>query len=235
MKELKKAVLIKKKQKEHTEAERRIMEKINHPFIVGLKFAFQSKKKLYFVMDYCPGGELFFYLEKIGKFKEKTARFYAANILLGIEELHWNNVIYRDLKPENVLIADDGYAKITDFGLSKENIVGNQDTMSFCGTPEYLAPEILNKTGHGKAADWWSFGAIIFEMINGVPPFYTKNRNKLYHNIKHSDPDIPAHWSPNLKDLLSKLLQKDPSERLGSSKEDARDIMSHPWFESINW
>ncbi len=131
MKMLKKADLKKRNQVEHTMAERRILEKIKHPFIVSLQYSFQSKKKLYFVMDYCPGGELFFYLQNIGKFKEKTARFYASNILFAIEELHKNDIIYRDLKPENVLIGFDGYAKITDFGLSKENIQGNSDAHSF--------------------------------------------------------------------------------------------------------
>lgn len=185
-------------------------------------------------MDYCPGGELFFYLEKIGKFKEKTARFYAACILLGLEELHFNDVIYRDLKPENVLIGLDGYAKITDFGLSKENITGNTEAKSFCGTPEYLAPETLARTGHGKAADWWSFGAIIFEMVQGIPPFYTKNRTKLYNNIKTKELNLPNTITPVLRDLIYKLLTKDPEKRLGS-KNDAKDIMEHPWFESINW
>lgn len=131
MKMLKKADLKKRNQVEHTMAERRILEKIKHPFIVSLQYSFQSKKKLYFVMDYCPGGELFFYLQNIGKFKEKTACFYASNILFSIEELHKNDIIYRDLKPENVLIGTDGYAKITDFGLSKENIQGNSEAHSF--------------------------------------------------------------------------------------------------------
>lgn len=186
-------------------------------------------------MDYCPGGELFFYLEKIGKFKEKTAWFYAACILLGLKELHKYNIIYRDLKPENVLIGSDGYAKITDFGLSKENIMGNTEATSFCGTPEYLAPETLNWTGHGKAADWWSFGAIIYEMVFGIPPFYTKVRTKLYDNIKNKEIEIPAGSSPTLGDLITKLLIKDPNTRLGASERDAEEIMEHPWFAETNW
>ena len=131
MKVLKKEELLKRNQFEHTMAERRILEKIRHPFIVSLQYSFQTNRKLYFVLDYCPGGELFFYLQNIGRFKEKTACFYAANILFGIEELHKHNIIYRDLKPENVLIGFDGYAKITDFGLSKENVQGNTDAHSF--------------------------------------------------------------------------------------------------------
>jgi len=235
MKELKKEELVKKNQVDHTKTERRILEKIKSPFIVSLKYAFQSRTKLYLVMDYCPGGELFFYLEKIGKFKEKTAKFYAACILLGLKELHTANIVYWDLKPENVLIGADGYARITDFGLSKENIQGNTEATSFCGTPEYLAPETLAWTGHGKAADWWSFGAIIYEMLFGIPPFYTKNRTKLYDNIRNKEVDIPEGGTAETADLIQKLLVKDPNFWLGSSEWDAEDIMEHPWFSSVNW
>lgn len=235
MKVLKKDELQKRNQVEHTMTERRILERIKHPFIVSLQFSFQTNKKLYFVLDYCPGGELFFYLQNIGRFKEKTACFYASNILFGIEELHKHDIIYRDLKPENVLIGFDGYAKITDFGLSKENIQGNSEAHSFCGTPEYLAPEILKKTGHGKAADWWSFGAIIYEMLVGVPPFYTKNRQKLYNNIKNAELKLEDWLSDSAKDLLTKLLTKDPEERLGSGENDSQDIKNHPWFAAISW
>uniref|UniRef100_A0A7S3N9S7 non-specific serine/threonine protein kinase n=1 Tax=Euplotes harpa TaxID=151035 RepID=A0A7S3N9S7_9SPIT len=235
MKVLQKEDLKKRNQVEHIMAERRILEKIKHPFIVSLQYSFQSSRRLYFVLDYCPGGELFFYLQNIGRFKEKTACFYASNILLGIEELHKQDIIYRDLKPENVLIGYDGYAKITDFGLSKENIKGNNDAHSFCGTPEYLAPEILMKTGHGKAADWWSFGAIIYEMLVGIPPFYTKNRQKLYQNIKSADLKLEDWLSENAKDLLSKLLVKNPSKRLGAGPDGAQEVKNHPFFENISW
>lgn len=134
-----------------------------------------------------------------------------------------------------MLIGYDGYAKITDFGLSKENIQGNSDAHSFCGTPEYLAPEILAKTGHGKAADWWSYGAIIYEMLVGIPPFYTKNRQKLYQNIQFGELDLPSFLSDEAKDLLTKLLTKDPSKRLGSSNNDAQEVKDHPWFSNISW
>jgi len=237
MKVLKKAELRKRKQVEHTKSERRILEKINHPFVVGLQCAFQTEEKLYFVLDYCPGGELFFYIQQFQNFPEKIARFYASNILLGLEILHQHNIVYRDLKPENVLIGKDGYAKITDFGLSKENIQGNQQATSFCGTPEYLAPETLLRTGTGKAADWWSFGAIIYEMLTGLPPFYDKNRQELYNNIKSMEIDFlndeeleKKGVSDEAKDLLSKILVKDPAKRLGGSEKDAEDIKNHPWF-----
>ena len=150
LKILRKDYIAQKNQVEHTKTERKILEKISHPFIVKLRYAFQNSKKLYFVIDYCPGGELFFHLQRCLKFDEDLTKFYAAQIVLAIEELHRFNIIYRDLKPENVLIDADGYIKITDFGLSKENITHNTAAHSFCGTPEYLAPEILNRLVHGK-------------------------------------------------------------------------------------
>lgn len=184
MKILKKKMIEQRNQVEHTMSERRILEAINHPFIVKMDYAFQSASKLFFVIDYCPGGELFFYLSQIGRFKEEAAKFYAANILLGLEYLHSKNIIYRDLKPENVLVDADGYVKITDFGLSKENISGNHQASSLCGTAEYLAPEIIDRNPYGKPADWWSFGALICEMLIGQPPFYSQDRERLKRNIK---------------------------------------------------
>lgn len=157
-------------------AERSILQNVNFPFIVKMDYAFQTATKLHFCLEYCPGGELFFYLSQIGRFKEDAARFYAANILLALEHLHSKDILYRDLKPENVLVSGDGYIKLTDFGLSKENISGHTDAKSLCGTAEYLSPEILQRQGHGKATDWWSFGAIIYEMLVGLPPFYSKDR-----------------------------------------------------------
>ena len=134
-----------------------------------------------------------------------------------------------------MLIGADGYAKITDFGLSKEDITGHTEANSFCGTPEYLAPETLHRTGHGKAADWWSFGAIIYEMLTGLPPFYSKDRQKLYNNIKFGELKLQPWLSDSAKDLFTRILVKDPMERLGSGERDAEEIKEHPWFESINW
>ncbi len=134
-----------------------------------------------------------------------------------------------------MLVGKDGYAKLTDFGLAKENVSGHSDAKSLCGTAEYLSPEILMRQGHGKASDWWSFGAIIYEMLCGLPPFYSKDREKLYKNIKYNDPRLDFPFlSDTARDLLSKLLKKDPKERLGSLT-DAEEIKHHPWFECINW
>ena len=144
--------------------------------------------------------------------------------------------MYRDLKPENVLVGSDGYIKLTDFGLSKENISGMKDAKSLCGTAEYLSPEILQSQGLGKATDWWSFGAIIYEMLVGLPPFYSKDRDKLYQNIKYGDPRMDYEFlTPEARDLCSRLLIKDPTQRLGSGESDAEEIKCHPWFECIDW
>lgn len=157
--------------------ERRILEKANHPFIVSMAYAFKTNTKLTFVLDYCPGGELFFYLQQVRRFKEDAAMFYSANICVAIEYLHKINVIYRDLKPENILVGRDGYLKIADFGLSRSDINGQMSgATSIVGTAEYLAPEVLcqkkNGGGYGKAADWWCFGCLIYEFLCGIPPFY---------------------------------------------------------------
>ena len=146
-------------------AEREILEKIDHPFIVKLHFAFQTPSKLYFVMDFLNGGELFYHLKKEGRFSENRTVFYAAEILLALECLHKNGIIYRDLKPENVLLDSDGHIKLTDFGLSKQGVVGNRNTYTFCGTPEYLAPEIVKGKGHSKAVDWWSLVSFYGESV----------------------------------------------------------------------
>ena len=156
-------------------------------------------------------------------------------MLLAIEYLHSCNIIYRDLKPENVLIDADGYIKITDFGLSKANIHSDTDAKSFCGTPEYLAPEVLARSGYGKSVDWWSFGSIIFEMLSGVPPFYEQDREKLFKSIKYDDPDYPQELSPNCVDLLQGLLKKEVGDRLGCQDNGVDDIKNHPWFSIVDW
>jgi len=236
LKVLRKDNIIKRNQVEHTKTERSVLGYVNHPFIVGLNMAFQSKDKLYFVLDYCAGGELFFHLSKVGKFAEPRARFYASEIVLAISYVHELDIIYRDLKPENVLLDAKGHVRLTDFGLSKEGISSSSSgATSFCGTPEYLAPEILNRQGHGRAVDWWSLGALLYEMLTGLPPFYCRDREKLFEKIRRGHLDYPRSLSSRAQSLLRGLLTKDPKRRLGSGHGDAEDIKSNPFFSDIDW
>lgn len=236
LKVLKKDNIIKRNQVEHTKTERNVLGYVRHPFIVGLNMAFQSNDKLYFVLDYCAGGELFFHLGKLGKFPEPRARFYAAEIILAITYVHELDIIYRDLKPENVLLDSKGHVRLTDFGLSKEGITGSASgANSFCGTPEYLAPEILNRQGHGRAVDWWSLGALLYEMLTGLPPFYCRDREKLFEKIRKSDLNYPRYLSSQAISLLKGLLTREPLRRLGSGPDDAKEIEKHPFFEEVEW
>eukprot|EP00357_Protocruzia_adherens_P027917 CAMPEP_0115011738 /NCGR_PEP_ID=MMETSP0216-20121206/24250_1 /TAXON_ID=223996 /ORGANISM="Protocruzia adherens, Strain Boccale" /LENGTH=349 /DNA_ID=CAMNT_0002380521 /DNA_START=159 /DNA_END=1208 /DNA_ORIENTATION=- len=235
MKALKKSTLRKRNQIEHTKTERNIMEYIKHPFIVDLKYAFQTERKLFLVLEYCPGGELFYHLSEAERFTEARTKFYAAEILLALEHLHKNNILYRDLKPENVLIDDYGHVKLTDFGLSKENISDNHSAKSFCGTPEYLAPEVLDKRGHGIAVDWWGFGALIYEMLSGLPPFYSTNREAMFEQIRGGTVEYKRYFSPEVTNLLQSLFIRDPDKRLGGSSRDAEEIKEHPWFAEVDF
>jgi RAC serine/threonine-protein kinase len=236
LKVLRKDNIIKRNQVEHTKTERSVLGYVKHPFIVGMNMAFQSRDKLYFVLDYCAGGELFFHLGKLGKFPEHRTRFYAAEIILAISYVHSLDIIYRDLKPENVLLDASGHIRLTDFGLSKEGISSSSSgANSFCGTPEYLAPEILNRQGHGRAVDWWSLGALTYEMLTGLPPFYCQDRDRLFEKIKKSELSYPASLSSSSKNLLRGLLTKDPTKRLGSGPNDADDIKPHPFFGNLDW
>lgn len=236
LKVLRKDNIIKRNQVEHTRTERSVLGYVKHPFIVGMNMAFQSKDKLYFVLDYCAGGELFFHLGKVGKFPEPRASFYAAEIILAISYVHELDIIYRDLKPENVLLDAVGHIRLTDFGLSKEGISGSSSgANSFCGTPEYLAPEILNRLGHGRAVDWWSLGALLYEMLTGLPPFYCRDREKLFEKIRKCELGYPRHLSVPAQGLLRGLLMKDPTKRLGSGPLDAKDIQAHDFFVDLDW
>lgn len=236
MKVLRKDAIIARRQVAHTRSEKEILGKINHPFIVNLHFAFQTDKKLYMILDYVNGGELFFHLKKEGKFSDERVRMYAAEIVLALAHLHSFEIVYRDLKPENILLDSDGHICITDFGLSKEISV-EEGTGTFCGTPEYLAPEVLNGKGHGTQVDWWSLGTLIFEMLTGLPPFYSNNINVMYNKILRGELKFPASVSPEAQSLIEGLLTRDPKLRLGTNsfKDGAADIKAHPWFSSIDW
>lgn len=235
MKMLRKDHIMKRNQVEHTKSERNVLEATAHPFIVNLHYAFQTPKKLYVVLEFCAGGELFFHLSQAGRFSQGRCRFYACEICLALDYLHSLNIIYRDLKPENLLLDSDGHAKVTDFGLSKEGIEDNISAKTVCGTPEYLAPEILNKSGHGKAVDWYSFGALIYEMLTGLPPFYTRDREKLFQRIKKGELSYPSYVTPEAKSLLSALIYRDPNKRMGGGPEGGAEVKRHAFFSGIDW
>lgn len=236
MKVLKKATVVRnQKDTAHTKAERNILEAVKSSFIVDLIYAFQTGGKLYLILEYLSGGELFMHLEREGIFLEDTARFYLSEIICALDHLHQEGIIYRDLKPENILLDSTGHIKLTDFGLCKESISGDTMTHTFCGTIEYMAPEILMRTGHGKAVDWWSLGALTFDMLTGGPPFTGENRKKTIDKILKARLFLPPYLSNEARDLIRKLLKRHVPHRLGAGTDDAFSIKSHPFFRNLNW
>jgi serine/threonine protein kinase len=237
MKILSKDMLIKRNQVQRTHAENRILRKVEHPFLVGLKFGFQTESKLYLVMDYINGGDLFAHLQNRRRFTVDQTRLYAAEMVLAFEHLHREAIVYRDLKPENILMGADGHIRLTDFGLCKESMGADDTTSSFCGTPEYLAPEILSSTKYGKDVDWWSLGVLIYEMMIGRPPFYSENTNQMYEKILKDELRFPASIiiPEEAKSLLRQLLVRNPKERLGTGERDAAALKAHPFFATIDW
>jgi len=214
--------------------EKFIMEQLSHPYIVKLHWAFKSKDDLHFVMDFCAGGELFYHLHNVGRLTEPQAKFYFAEVLLGLEYLHEQKVIYRDLKPENILLDIDGHIKLADFGLAKGGIDLTSLTDSFCGSPEYLSPEMLKQSGHTITLDFYSLGVLLYEMILGLPPYYSKDRDEMYKRILTAPLKLPAYLSTELKDLLTGLLKKSPKHRLGSQR-GIKEIKEHSWCKDIDW
>jgi serine/threonine protein kinase len=211
--------------------EKNILMRTESPFIVKLRYSFQDESCLYFCIDYVPGGELFKYLKANKKFNFEQTRFYAVEVLLGLEHLHTKmGVIYRDLKPENILVDANGHIKLTDFGLSKE---GLKKTNSFCGTPEYLAPEIIDHKGHTHLVDYWTYGCLIYEMLMSHPPYSSKNHQELFKMISAGSYKLEARLDERAKDLIKKLLVLNPADRLGSKGID--EIKNHPFFSGINW
>jgi serine/threonine protein kinase len=194
------------------------------------------------VLEYMPGGELFYWLNKEKRFSEPRARLYTAEITLALEALHAANIVYRDLKPENIMLDAEGHIKLTDFGLAKGNITGpgaEGGTKTFCGTPEYLAPEILESTGHGKAVDWWALGTLLYEMVVGLPPFYDKNTQRMYEKILKSPlrfptPDIVPMSEP-LKTLIRGLLERKIASRCGSGPTDAQELKGSKFLSALNF
>ncbi|EGG21580.1 putative protein serine/threonine kinase [Cavenderia fasciculata] len=220
---------------QHTFTERKLLKKYYHPFIVGLKYSFQTQDSLCMVLDYIGGGELFYHINERETFSEDTARFYISQIMLAIGFLHEHGVIYRDLKLENLLMDLDGNLCLVDFGLCKEGVKDGVPTYTMCGSPEYMAPETINGSGYGKSVDWWALGTLFYEMIVGLPPFYCDDPREMTKLILTAPLKFPPGISKNATSLVSMLLNRDPQKRLGSGESDVEEIKTHPFFRSVNW
>lgn len=229
IKMLKKAEVIRLQQVEHMISEKNILSNLDHPFIVRLSGTFQDVKYLYMVLEYIVGGEFFTHLRKAGRFDHTAARFYGTQIILIFEYMHASDYIYRDLKPENLLLDKTGYLKITDFGFAKRVAF---KTYTLCGTPEYIAPEVLLNKGHGKGVDWWTLGILLYEMMAGQPPFVDDDPMGIYQQGKVT---FPRHFDRNAKSLIKKLLVADLTKRYGCLKGAADDIKKHKWFQGFDW
>ncbi|RWS26508.1 Ribosomal protein S6 kinase 2 alpha-like protein [Leptotrombidium deliense] len=233
MKVLRKATL-KVRDRVRSKMERDILAEVNHPFIVKLNYAFQTEGKLYLVLDFLRGGDLFTRLNKEVMFTEEDVKFYLAELALALGHLHSLGIIYRDLKPENILLDCNGHISLTDFGLSKESL-HEEKTYSFCGTVEYMAPEIINRKGHTSAVDWWSFGVLMFEMLTGVLPFQGSNRKETMQQIMKAKLCMPQYLSPEAQSLLRCLFKRNPLNRLGSGPKGGEEIKEHSFFGTIDF
>jgi protein kinase A len=254
LKVLRKVDVIRLKQVEHVRNERNVLAAVaGHPFITTMVASFQDADTLYMLLDYCPGGEVFSYLRRARRFNEPTSQFYAAEICLILEFLHdKEGVAYRDLKPENILIDAEGHLKLVDFGFAKKiqnsafpghdpmvidstDFSSTGETYTLCGTPEYLAPEVIKNTGHGTAVDWWAFGILIYEFLVGQPPFWDQNPMKIYEQIVEGKVRYPSAMGEDARDLIGGLCTVDVSKRLGHMSGGASTIKAHPWFKNIDW
>ncbi|XP_065174796.1 ribosomal protein S6 kinase 2 beta-like [Sycon ciliatum] len=233
MKVLRKATL-KVRDRVRTKMERNILSDIQHPFIVSMKYAFQTKGKVYMILEFLRGGDLFTRLSKEVMFTEEDVKYYLAELALALDHLHSLGVIYRDLKPENVLLDSEGHIKLTDFGLSKE-AEDEQKTFSFCGTVEYMAPEVVNRRGHDATADWWSYGVLMFEMLTGALPFQGENRKATMTMILKAKLAMPQFLSPEAQSLLRLLFKRNPVNRLGYGPDGIKNIKAHAFFRVIDW
>ncbi|GMK55220.1 hypothetical protein CspeluHIS016_0202760 [Cutaneotrichosporon spelunceum] len=234
VKVLNKEKVVKMKQVEHTNSEREMLVRVRHPFLVNLWGTFQDVNNLYMVMDFVAGGELFSLLRKSQRFPNSVAKFYAAEVALALDYLHSLDIIYRDLKPENILLGADGHVKVTDFGFAKHV---PDITWTLCGTPDYLAPEVVQSKGYNKSVDWYALGVLIFEMLAGYPPFFTEDGNpmKLYEKIIAGKVRYPTYFDPLAKELLKNLLIGDLTKRYGNLHAGSADIFGHGWLAEVDW
>lgn len=233
MKALRKRNLILKNQLRYAVTEANVLKSTCHPFVLALHYAFQTPQYLYLILDYCPTGDLSLHLANKGMFTEEESKFYIAELILAVEHLHSKNIIYRDLKPENILTNSDGHIKLADFGLSKEGVKDNEVTKSFCGSPAYLSPEMLKNRGVGKPADIYGIGTVLYEMLTGESPFYSEDIPKMYHDIRKAQLVIPKTLSDEARNILLKLLDRDPMQRPGAKNK--MDLRNHPFFAGLDW
>ncbi|KAG1696654.1 cGMP-dependent protein kinase, isozyme 2 forms cD5/T2 [Nymphon striatum] len=236
LKKMKKAQIVETRQQQHIMSEKEIMYESNSDFIVKLFRTFKDRKYLYMMMESCLGGELWTILRDRGNFDDPTTKFYTACVVEAFDYLHTRNIIYRDLKPENLLLDSNGYVKLVDFGFAKRLEPGRK-TWTFCGTPEYVAPEVILNRGHDISADYWSLGVLMFELLTGTPPFTGPDPMKTYNIIlKGIDAiDFPRWISRNAAALIKKLCRDNPAERLGYQKGGIKDVQKHKWFDGFTW
>jgi serine/threonine protein kinase len=209
------------------------MKLIDHPYIAKLHASLQDDTYIYFVLELLLGGELFTHLRHRGKLSEQSTRFYCATVVYAFLTLHSKKIAYRDLKPENLVMDVNGYVKLVDFGLAKQLFTGK--TWTLCGTPDYLAPEIILNEGHDMAVDYWALGVLIYEMVSGAPPFYAEDPMEVYEKILGGNHLMPTYFSRNLADLVKKLLRSQQAKRLGNTRGSTAAVIKHKWFSSFDW
>ena len=233
MKSLQKQALFLRKKMRYALTEARLLRSLSHPFLLSLHFAFQTPAHLYLVTDFCAGGDLLFQLQRRRVFTEKEAKFYISELLSALEFLHSRGVFYRDLKPENILLDDEGHVRLADFGLCKEGVGPGEEAFTVCGSPAYMAPEMLTKVGKSKAADLYGIGAILYELLMGCPAHYHHNLDTMFRRIREDPLEFPRPLSPEAKDFISRLMEKDPSHRLG--KSGFGEIRDHPFLLDVDF
>lgn len=233
LKVLSKSSIVENGLQEHVLTEKAIMEELHHPFILKFYGAMQDEKHIYFLLEVMLGGELFKFLRAENQFPESWSKFYAASVLLAFRDIHSKKIAYRDLKPENLVLDSNGFLKLVDFGLAKK--VDSGKTWTLCGTPDYLAPEVILNEGHDWAVDYWALGVLIYEMTAGSPPFYADDPMEVYEKILSGHVSVPSHFSRGLSDLVKKLLRTYQSKRLGRTKGGTAAVMKHKWFSGFDW
>lgn len=227
---LNKKFLTKNKHLQYAISECKIMKSLDHPFILKIHYAFQTPNNLYMVLDYCPNGDLLAHIQENVRLNEMICRFYASEVLLALEYLHSLDIVYRDLKPENILLDHVGHVLLADFGLAKENVNSMNPAMSFCGSPAYLSPELVNKQGADKSADVYAFGALLYELLTGLPPFFSEDIQELFRNIRLGQLTFPPFLSPTARDLIKKAMHRDSLKR-----PTASHLRHHPFFQDVDW